>query len=50
MEEMSSHAELILNQLHDQYVRGIDCDLILRASDHLKQQNDVQTSNAATTR
>ena len=46
---MSSHAELILNQLHDQFVRGIDCDLILRASDHLKQQNDAQTSNAAGT-
>ena len=46
---MSVHAELILNQLHDQFVRGIDCDLILRAFDHLKRMNNVQTSNAAGT-
>ena len=46
---MSSHAETILAQLHDQYVRGIDCDVILRSVDHLKRQNDSQTSNAAGT-
>ena len=41
------HAETILDQLHDQYVRGIDCDVILRAADHLKQHNDGQTSSNA---
>ena len=46
---MASHAETILNELHDQYVRGIDCDLILRASDHMKQQIDAQTSSAGAT-
>ena len=46
---MSSHAETILAQLYDQYVRGIDCDVIFRAADHLKQQKDAQTSNAAGT-
>ena len=40
-----SHAETILTQLHDQYRRGIGCDVILRASDHLKQK-DPQTSNS----
>ena len=32
-----SHAETILERLHDQYLRGLDCDVILRAADHLAQ-------------
>ena len=46
---MASHAGTILNQLYDQYVRGIDCDVIFRASDHMKQKNDAQTSSVAGT-
>ena len=45
VEEMSSHAELILNQLHDQYVRGIDCDVIFRASDHFKQNGGTSAGD-----
>ena len=40
-----SHAETIVAQIHDQYRRGIGCDVILRASDHLKQK-DPQISNS----
>ena len=37
------HAEKILDKLHDQYLKGIDCDVILRSADHLGE-NSV-TSN-----
>ena len=30
-----SHAEKLLDQLHDQFLKGIDCDVILRSADHL---------------
>ena len=34
---LKPHAEAVLERLHDQYLRGLDCDLILTAADHLGQ-------------
>ena len=34
---LKSHAEAVLERLHDQYLRGSDCDVILTAADHLGQ-------------
>ena len=34
---LKSHAEVVLERLHDQYLRGSDCDVILTAADHLGQ-------------
>ena len=39
---LKSHAEVVLDRLHDQYLRGLDCDVILTAVDHL-EQNDSGT-------
>ena len=33
----NSHAKTILEQLHEQYLRGLDCDLIITAVDHLEK-------------
>ena len=41
---LKSHAEAVLERLHDQYLRGLDCDVILTAADHLGQ-NDSGAAN-----
>ena len=41
---LKSHAEAVLERLHDQYLRGLDCDVILTAADHLAQ-NDSRAAN-----
>ena len=43
----TSHAETILAKLHDQCVRGIDCDVILRAVDHLNLTGSPNTTAAS---
>ena len=37
------HAEFLLQRLHDQYVRGLDCDLILIAADHCGETNPKES-------
>ena len=34
---LKPHAEVVLERLHDQYLRRLDCDIILTAADHLGQ-------------
>ena len=34
---LKPHAEAVLERLHDQYLRGLDCDVILTAADRLEQ-------------
>ena len=41
---LKSHAEAVLERLHDQYLRGSDCDVILTAADH-PGQNDSGAPN-----
>ena len=41
---LKSHAEAVLERLHDQYLRGLDCDVILTGADHLGQ-NDSGAAN-----
>ena len=41
------HAENILAKLHDQCVRGIDCDVILRTVDHLNLTGSPNTTAAS---
>ena len=41
---LKSHAEAVLERLHDQYLRGLDCDVILTGADHLGQ-NDSGVAN-----
>ena len=41
---LKPYAEFVLERLHDQYLRGLDCDVILTAADHLGQ-NDSRAPN-----
>ena len=41
---LKPHAEVVLERLHDQYLRRLDCDVILTAADHLGQ-NDLGAPN-----
>ena len=41
---LKPHAEVVLERLHDQYLRGLDCDVILTAAD-LLGQNDLGAEN-----
>ena len=43
----TSHAETILAKLHDQCVRGLDCDVILRAVDHLNLNESPDTTTGS---
>ena len=36
---LKPHAEAVLERLHDQYLRGLDCDVILTAADRLAQRD-----------
>ena len=42
-----SHAEAVLERLHDQYLRGLDCDVILTAADHLAQTDSGTPTNGS---
>ena len=41
-----SHSDTILERLHDQYLRGLDCDVIITAVDHL-ETNVSECTNAS---
>ena len=43
---MSSYAESILNRLHDLYLKGIDCDVILRAADYLGESGAIDPDSS----
>ena len=42
---LRSHSDTILERLHDQYLRGLDCDVIITAVDHLAT-NVSESANA----
>ena len=46
MEMSQSHAEKILDGLHDQYLKGIDCDVILRARNHVGDHPTTSTTES----
>ena len=39
------HAEFLMQRLHDQYVRGLDCDLLLIAADHCGETNPKESGD-----
>ena len=43
---MSSFAENLLNRLHDLYLKGIDCDVILRAADYLGESGAIDPDSS----
>ena len=44
---MSSYAENTLNRLHDLYLKGIDCDVILRAADYLGESRAMDPDSSS---
>ena len=46
---LKSHAEAVLERLHDQYLRRLDCDVLLTAADHLGQ-NDSGAPNTGSSK
>ena len=44
--ELSSHAENLLKRLHDLYLKGIDCDVILRSADYLDESRSCESDSS----